>query len=147
MSAYFIPDRGLRRSLRAAARRGVQVDVVVPSVSDVGVVLAASRHLYARLLRGGVRIHDWPDRMMHAKTGVIDGVWSTIGSYNLDRRSLFHNLEVSVVIADASFGARMQQIFDDELARSREVTLSECLARPWPERVWQWFCHLWRYWL
>jgi cardiolipin synthase len=147
MSAYFIPDRGLRRSLRAAARRGVQVDVVVPSVSDVGVVLAASRHLYARLLRGGVRIHEWPDRMMHAKTGVIDGVWSTIGSYNLDRRSLFHNLEVSVVIADASFGARMQQIFDDELARSREVTLSECLARPWPERVWQWFCHLWRYWL
>ncbi len=147
MSAYFIPDRGLRRALRAAAQRGVRVHVIVPAVTDVRIVLYASRHLYPRLLRGGVRIHEWPSRMMHAKTGVIDGVWSTIGSYNLDRRSLFHNLEASVVVADASFGARMQSIFDDELARSRDVTLAECRARPWLVRVRQWFCHLWRYWL
>jgi cardiolipin synthase A/B len=147
MSAYFIPDLGLRRALRAAARRGVEVHVIVPAVSDVDVVLYASRHLYPRLLRGGVHIHEWPARMMHAKAGVIDGVWSTIGSHNIDHRSLFHNLEASVVVADARFGVRMQKLFDGELAKSREVTLGECLARPWPVRTRQWFCHLWSYWL
>jgi cardiolipin synthase len=111
------------------------------------VVMFASRHLYPRLLRGGVHIYEWPARMMHAKTGVIDGVWSTIGSYNLDRRSLFHNLEVGVVVADTELGRRMREIFDRELARSREVTLQECLARPWLERARQWFCYLWRHWL
>jgi cardiolipin synthase len=147
MNAYFIPDYRLRKALRDAARRGVQVQVIVPAVTDVRVVLFASRHLFPRLLRAGVRIYEWPERMMHAKTGVIDGVWSTIGSYNLDRRSLFHNLEVGVVVADAPLGARMRQIFDRELARSREVTLAECLARPWFERLKHWFCYLWRYWL
>jgi cardiolipin synthase len=147
MSAYFIPDLGLRRALRAAARRGVQVHVIVPAVSDVDVVLYASRHLYPRLLRGGVHIHEWPARMMHAKTGVIDAVWSTIGSYNIDHRSLFHNLEASVVVVDAPFGARMQELFEGELEKSREVTLAECLARPWPVRARQWFCHLWSHWL
>ena len=147
MNAYFIPDLGLRRALRAAARRGVRVQVIVPAVTDVGVVMFASRHLYPRLLRGGVQIYEWPARMMHAKTGVIDGVWSTIGSYNLDRRSLFHNLEAGVVVADAALGARMREIFDHELAKSREVTLAECLARPVLARARQWFCYLWRYWL
>ncbi len=147
MNAYFIPDRGLRRALRAAARRGVLVQVIVPAVTDVAVVMHASRHLYVRLLRGGVRIYEWPAHMMHAKAGVIDGVWSTIGSYNIDRRSLFHNLEASIVIADAPFGARMQQIFDDELMKSRKVTLAECLARPMLVRAKQWFCYQWRYWL
>jgi cardiolipin synthase len=147
MSAYFIPDAGMRRALRRAARRGVRVHVIVPEVSDVNVVQQASRHLYPRLLRGKVHIHEWPERMMHAKIGVIDGVWSTIGSYNIDQRSLFHNLEASIVVADAEFGARMQRIFDDELMKSREVSMSECLQRPWFVRARQWFWYLWRYWL
>lgn len=147
MSAYFIPDSGLRRALRAAAARGVAVHVIVPAVSDVFVVRLASQHLYPRLLRGNVHIHEWPERMMHAKIGVIDGVWSTIGSYNIDQRSLFHNLEASIVVADAKFGTRMQRIFDDELMKSREVKLAECLGMPWHERVRQWFWYLWRYWL
>ena len=147
MNAYFIPDFGLRKALRDAARRGVRVQVIVPEVTDVRVVMFASRHLYPRLLRGGVHIYEWPARMMHAKTGVIDGVWSTIGSYNLDRRSLFHNLEAGVVVADELLGERMIELFDRELKRSREVTLEECLARPWFERMHQRFCYLWRHWL
>ena len=147
MNAYFIPDIRLRRALRAAARRGVLVQVIVPEVNDVSIVMHASRHLYPRLLRGGVRIFEWPERMMHAKTAVIDGKWSTIGSYNIDRRSMFHNLEASVVVADEPFGVRMQKLFDDELMKSREVTLAECLERPKLERAKQWFCYLWRYWL
>ena len=147
MSAYFLPDMHFRRALRAAVARGVDVQVIVPAVSDVRVVLLASRHILPRLLRGGVRIYEWPERMMHAKVGVIDGAWSTIGSYNIDRRSFLHNLEASVIVADLDFGARMQEIFDVEVEKSREVTLEECLSRPWFERLQQWFCFLWRYWL
>ncbi len=147
MSAYFIPDFGMRMALRRAAKRGVQVHVIVPEVSDVRVVQLASRHLFVRLLRGGVHIHEWPKPMMHAKIGVIDGVWSTIGSYNIDQRSLLHNLEASIVVFDADFGARLQKLFDDELMKSREVGLAECKARPWFERARQWFWYQWRYWL
>ncbi len=147
MNAYFIPDRGMRRALRRAVSRGVRVQLILPSVSDVEVVLLASRHLYPQLLRNGVRIFEWPERMMHAKTAVVDGMWSTIGSYNIDRRSLFHNLEASVVVADAPFGARMEGFFEKELSKSREVTLEECLKRPALVRLKQWFCYLWRYWL
>ncbi len=147
MSAYFIPDFGMRMALRRAAKRGVRVHVIVPEFSDVRVVQLASRHLFARLLRGGVHIHEWPKRMMHAKIGVIDGVWSTIGSYNIDQRSLFHNLEASIVVFDAEFGTRMQQLFDDELMKSREVRLAECKQRPWFDRARQWFWYQWRYWL
>jgi cardiolipin synthase len=147
MNAYFIPDRGMRRAMRMAVQRGVNVRVILPEVSDVQVVLYASRHLYPRLLRAGIRLFEWPERMMHAKSGVIDGVWSTIGSFNIDRRSLFHNLEASIVVADQPFGTRMREIFEQELAKSREVTLPECLARPWFVRLKYWFCYLWRYWL
>ncbi len=147
MSAYFIPDFGMRMALRRAAKRGVRVHVIVPEFSDVQVVQLASRHLFVRLLRSGVHIHEWPQRMMHAKIGVIDGVWSTIGSYNIDQRSLFHNLEASIVVFDAEFGARMQQLFDDELMKSREVRLAECRQRPWLDRARQWFWYQWRYWL
>lgn len=147
MNAYFIPDFLLRHALGSAVRRGVRVHVIVPEVNDVPVVQYASRHLYPRLLRAGVRIHEWPARMMHAKTGVIDGAWSTIGSYNIDRRSMFHNLEASVVVADLEFGKRMQLIFDAELTKSREVVLSECLDRPLLVKLRQWFFYLWRYWL
>ncbi|HTF88054.1 MAG TPA: phospholipase D-like domain-containing protein [Planctomycetota bacterium] len=147
MNAYFIPDRGMRRALRRAVSRGVLVELIVPGVSDVEVVLLASRYLYPRLLRGGIHIYEWPERMMHAKTAVVDGLWSTIGSYNIDRRSLFHNLEASVVIADAPFGERMQGLFDQELSKSREVTRRECAERPLFVKLKQWFCYLWRYWL
>jgi len=147
MNAYFIPDFALRMALRAAVDRGVRVEVIVPEVSDVHVVQMASRHLYPGLLRGGVHLYEWPARMMHAKMGVIDGAWSTIGSYNIDRRSLFHNLEASVVVADTRFGGALQKVFDEERGRSREVGLAECLERPAFVRARQWFCHLWRYWL
>ena len=147
MSAYFIPDFGMRQALRRAARRGVEVHVIVPEVCDVRVVQLASRHLFVRLLRAGVHIHEWPARMMHAKIGVIDGLWSTIGSYNIDQRSLLHNLEASIVVFDAGFGARLHKLFYDELMKCREVSLRECKQRPWFVRARQWFWYQWRYWL
>ena len=95
MNAYFIPDAALRRAFAKAVRRGASVRVIVPSRSDIEPVYYASRNLYARLMRSGVRLYEWQGDMMHAKCAAIDGVWSTIGSYNLDRRSFIHNLDVS----------------------------------------------------
>ncbi len=147
MNAYFIPDRGLRRAFARAVRRGVSVRVIVPSTSDVQAVRYASRHLYARLMRTGVRIFEWPGAMMHAKTGVIDEVWSTIGSYNLDRRSFLHNLEVALVVIDSPVGAELQLEFEKQLARCREVIPAEWERRSWWQKTKEWLFYGFRYWL
>lgn len=147
VNAYFIPDHGLRRAFMRAARRGVEVRVIVPSVSDVRAVYWASRHVYAPLMRQGVRIFEWPERMMHAKCGVIDGVWSTVGSYNLDKRSLVHNLEVGVILVDRRFGEQIESEFEGWIARCREVLPQEWEQRPWWQRWMEWSCFLLRYWL
>lgn len=146
-NAYFIPDRGLRSAFARAARRGVDVCVIVPSTSDVSAVYHASRHLYTRLLKRGVRIFEWPNRMMHAKAGVIDGVWSTIGSYNLDRRSFLHNLEVALVSVDRDLGARLEKQFQRDLALCREIRLDEWMRRSWWSKLLSWLFFQVRYWL
>ena len=147
MNAYFIPDRGLRRAFARAARRGVSVRVVVPSVSDVRAVYYASCYLYSRLMRAGVRLFEWPDRMMHAKSGVIDEVWSTIGSYNLDRRSMIHNLELSLIMIDRELGAGMETQFDEDLRGCREVDPVAWERRPLVQKVLEWLFFQLRYWL
>lgn len=131
--AYFIPDRGIQRALFAAVKRGVDVQVLLGGVSDVPAVQHATRHLYGRLLAHGVRIHEWPDRVLHAKTVCVDGLWSVIGSYNLDHRSFRHNLEVVVAVKGEPLGRAMDELFAHDVARSREVTLDR-----WRQRtVWQ----------
>lgn len=147
MNAYFIPDRRLRREFARAVERGVSVRVILPVAFDVRAVYYASRHLYERLLRRGVRIFEWPDRMMHAKAGVIDGVWSTIGSYNLDRRSLVHNLEIGIVTLDRRIGVGMQEQFEKDVAICREITLEEWMKRSRWERALEWLLYQFRYWL
>jgi cardiolipin synthase len=147
MNAYFIPDHVLRRLFGRAVRRGVDVRVIVPATSDVAAVYYATRHLYSSLMRRGVRIYEWPERMMHAKTGAIDGVWSTIGSYNLDRRSLLHNFEVGLLILDRSMGRTLERQFDDDLKRCREVILAEWERRSALHKILEWFFYQFRYWL
>jgi cardiolipin synthase len=139
MNAYFIPELILRRAFKKAVGRGVSVRVVVPSKSDVQAVHHASRYLYRRLLAAGVRIFEWPDTMMHAKVGIIDGVWSTIGSYNLDRRSILHNLEVGLVCIDVPLAAKLQAEFESDLARCREVTIADLDALTCWARFKDWF--------
>jgi len=147
MNAYFIPIRSLRRALRQACERGVEVRVVVPGASDVAVVQFASRYLYGRLLRDGVRIFEYPDRMMHAKVAVIDGVWSTIGSYNLDVRSLFHNLEAGLLVLDEDFAGALMREFESTVAASEEVRLEDWRSRPWWNHLLEWVSYRFRYWL
>jgi cardiolipin synthase len=147
LNAYFIPDRALRRAFAAAIRRGAEVRVIVPSRSDLTLVYFASRNLYARLMRMGVRIFEWQGEMMHAKAAAIDGVWATIGSYNLDRRSFIHNLEVGLLIVDRELARELEAQFEADLRRCREVEARVWAKRPawqkWAERA----CYALRYWL
>ncbi len=142
MNSYFVPERGLRRAFRGAAERGVSVRVIVPQTSDVPAVAHASRHLHKRLIQRGIRVFEWPpERMMHAKLGVIDEVWSTIGSYNLDHRSLHLNLEVGLVALDEALGRELRAQFEKDLARCTEVTVARLDARsPWQKFLdWFWY--------
>jgi cardiolipin synthase len=138
-SAYFVPTRRLIRRLVAAARRGVDVRLVLPGVSDVWAPLAAGRATYGRLLSGGVRIFERHDAMLHAKTVVIDGVWATIGSSNMDWRSILHNAEANVVVLDRDFGAKMEELFECDMRASQEVSLQRWSGRSWTLRASEWF--------
>ncbi|MEZ4282322.1 MAG: phospholipase D-like domain-containing protein [Myxococcota bacterium] len=127
--AYFIPDERLEKELMDAARRGVEVRLVLPSFSDAAAAFYAGRSHYDRLLAAGVRIHEHESAFVHAKTAVIDGIWSTVGSTNWDLRSFVHNDEVSIVVIDEGFAARMERLFRKDLALSSEVTHAKWRAR------------------
>ena len=133
-NSYFIPDWRIRRSLAQAVRRGVAVRVLVPGRSDIRSAWYAMRATYRSLLTRGVRIFEWQGPMMHAKAVVVDGKWCAVGSYNLDHRSLQHNLEVNLQTTDAPFAAELKQSFDLGLAGAREITLDAWKRRSWAER-------------
>jgi len=134
-NGYFIPDRGIRRALRTAVKRGVQVGVVVAMYSDVHVAALASRALYGDLLSSGVRLFEYPVAMLHSKVAVIDDTWSVVSSYNLDHRSLVHNLEAGVFLLDRPFAKALRQQILADIRRSREVTLQFHKSRPWNEAL------------
>lgn len=143
-NAYFVPDRVLRRALIRAARRGVQVELLIGAATDVFAVLHVSRGLYERFFLHGIRIYEWHDRILHAKTAVIDGVWSTIGSSNFDNLSFFTNLEVNAVILDERVGQAMDEQFDRDIARSRAINMDLWRRRPLIQRIAEWFFGLFR---
>jgi len=144
---YFIPDLGVRRALRNASRRGVDVRVIVPARGDVMPIQFASRRLYGSLMRSGVRIFEWREHVMHAKCGVIDGQWSTVGSFNLDHRSLLHNLELNAMVFGEDFGQRLVSLFDQDLDGCAEVSPHAWPYRPLFDRVFEKFFYMFRYWL
>jgi cardiolipin synthase len=145
--AYFVPDPQTVAALKDAVKRGVDVRIVLPSVSDSGLVFHAGRAFYDDLLASGVKIHELKLAVLHAKTAVIDGVWSTVGSTNLDTRSFLHNSEVSVIVMGAGFGAEMERAFQDDLKNSTEIMLAAWRARPWSMRFKEWSARIWDYWL
>ena len=144
---YFGPDPALVGALTNAVARGVDVEIILPSRCDSSVVLANSRYYYDRLLEGGIRVFESTDTMMHAKTAVIDGVWSTVGSSNLDYRSFLHNDEVNAVVVGAAFGAQMEQRFGLDRAASREITPAEWRKRSVLSRTGEYVAHAFAYWL
>lgn len=134
-NSYFIPDWRIRRSLGQAASRGVSVRVLVPGISDVPSAWYAMRSTYGSLLARGVRIFEWQGPMMHAKAVVVDGKWCAVGSYNLDHRSLQHNLEANLQTTDAAFAADLLKTFELGVAGAHEITLADWTARSWVERA------------
>lgn len=144
MNAYFVPARRFVRALRGAARRGVDVRVLVPAHTDIRPVWHATRALYSPLMRAGVRLYEWQGPMLHAKTAVIDGLWCTIGSYNLDHLSLFHNLELTVIAVDPKLAARMEAIFEEDLRRAFEVDPVVWRRRGFGRRALEQFFYFWR---
>ncbi|TNC23670.1 phospholipase D-like domain-containing protein [Mumia zhuanghuii] len=132
--AYFIPDGDILAALLRAARRGVDVRVLVPEVSNHVLADWLSRGLYSQLLRGGVKILLFQGAMVHAKTATIDGRWSTIGTANIDRLSLTGNYEINAEIVDEGIAALMDEIFANDSTAARELTLEEWTSRRWRAR-------------
>lgn len=137
--AYFAPNGRLIRALAAAARRGVDVRLLLPGSSDVPLVRYAGRRRYARLLRAGVRIWEYQQAMLHAKTAAIDGVWATVGSSNLDYRSLFHNDEANAFIVDATFAHELERVFEHDLRHAIEIQRAQWKRRGWFDRLMELF--------
>jgi cardiolipin synthase len=144
---YFIPDPQLLDALVDASRRGVDVQLILPSFSDFWVVFQAGRGHYQPLLDAGVRIRELQTAMLHSKTAVIDGVWSTIGSANVDPRSFVHNDEVIAVVLGRDFARQMEDMFRRDTAQSRVVSPEAWSRRPLSDRAREWLAHWWQYWL
>lgn len=145
--AYFSPDPQTIEALSAAAKRGVDVTLVLPGFSDLWLILEAGRSHYTVLLKSGVQIYERHDALVHAKTAVIDGVWSTVGSMNMDIRSFLHNSEINVVVLGKGFGGQMEDMFQQDISKSQRVTMESWRERPMSMRMRQWFSRIWSYWL
>ena len=146
-SAYFLPDRSVRAALIRARKRGVAVTVIVPGRSDMRAVKWAALYVFRRLTPHGVRILRWRGPMMHAKSAVVDASWSTIGSYNLDARSLRYNLEVAVEIVSATTGANLADAFTKDAENCDEFSFAEWSNLPWYEKAMAWLMYRFRRWM
>jgi cardiolipin synthase A/B len=146
-NAYFAPDPQLLAALKAAAARGVDVTLILPSNTDSWLVFHAGRGYYEQLLRAGVKIHERRDVILHSKTALIDGVWATVGSTNLDWRSFLHNHELNAVVLGVEFGHQVQAMFDKDLAASDAITLERWQSRPFSLRLKERLARAWEYWL
>jgi cardiolipin synthase len=141
--AYFIPTGRFLRFLVQAARRGVEVKIILPGRTDLRVVAYVSRTYYKTLCLAGVKLFYYQPRILHAKTMIFDGIWSIVGSANFDARSLNYNYECGVGILDAQAGKEMEAMFQQDLSDSRPVTLKELSTWPFHERalgtIFSWF--------
>jgi len=146
-AAYFIPDVQIMKALLEAAKRGVEVRIILPKVSDSWLTTQARRSFYTQMLKGGIKVHELKGSVLHAKTAVIDGSWSTVGSTNMDTRSFLHNKEVNVVVMGDAFGREMEDAFSEDLKDSNEITLAQWKHRPVGRRFTEWFARLLSYWL
>ena len=130
-SAYFIPDRWLLDALKKAAARGVDVQVLVPWVSNHIVADWASHAYFTECLRNGIRIFGFQHAMIHAKTCTIDGQATTIGTANIDRLSSVGNYEINTVLFYPELTEQMERIFESDKTNAFELTLEQWSARPW----------------
>jgi cardiolipin synthase len=143
--AYFAPSDALIDKLCRAARRGVHVRLMLPGQSDVRLLLIAARSFYETLMCAGVDIYERQGAILHAKTLVIDGETSVLGSANLDYRSVEYNCELSALVHSRPFGRQMQTLFENDVRYARKISLKEWRRRPLRDRLTQWAVSRTRY--
>jgi cardiolipin synthase len=136
---YFIPDDVMTEALVKAVARGVRVIVLVPGQIDSQITYTTSRGHYGPLLLGGVQIYEYKASLMHAKTIIIDGVWSTIGSTNFDNRSFALNQEINLTVYDSAIAHQMEMIFQEDLKYSQRITYEQWQSRGIFERLFELF--------
>jgi cardiolipin synthase len=134
-TGFFAPTPQMDEALQDAARRGVDVAIVVPAHSDSEAAREAGRSHYADLFEAGVKIYERQGVVLHAKTAVVDGLWSTVGSSNLDWRSTILNNEIDAVILGRDFGSKMEAMFRRDLAASKQITPEMWAQRGLGERI------------
>ncbi len=124
-NAYFLSDPQLLAALKDAAARGVDVRLLLSGKSDSDLAHQASCPFYDELLRNGIKVYERQNVLLHARTATIDGVWSTVGSINLDWRSRLNNQEIDAVMLGQDSGSRMQTLFEQDLQASKQITLKD----------------------
>jgi cardiolipin synthase len=146
-SGYFVPPHQEREDLGKAARRVVDVRLIVPSHTDVQGAVYAGRAAYGDLLESGARIYEVENAVLHSKIATVDGVWTTIGSSNLDRRSVVFNNEVDAVVLGTETASQVEAMLERDMAASRPVALPRWQHRSFDERVHEFGARLWQYWM
>jgi cardiolipin synthase len=143
-AAYFVPTKQEMHDLVDAAGRGVDVKLLLPGMTDSDFALHAGHSRYHKLLKSGVEIYEAQDAILHSKTGVIDGVWSVIGSSNFDHRSVIYNAEVDVVVLGKETAGEMEKIFREDIAQARKIDLATWSQRPFTQRFKEFFARIWQ---
>ncbi len=146
-TGYFVPPHQEREDLAKAARRGVDLRLVLPRHSDVEAAVVAGRAAYGDLLEAGVQIFEMPNAVLHSKLAVVDGVWTAIGSSNLDRRSVVFNNEVDAIVLGADSAGQVEALLQQDQAASVPITLAAWRARSIGERLDEFKARLWEYWM
>lgn len=142
-AAYFVPTHQQMRALDDAARRGVDVELLLPSHSDSPPALAAQQSHYSALLRAGVKIYERDDGILHSKIMITDGAWSIVGSSNFDHRSVLFNDEVDAVVIGTDTAAQLEHFFEQDLQHAQRIQLSNWQQRPFSRKMRE---HFWRLW-
>ena len=138
-NSYFVPDRDAVQLFADAARRGVDIRILVPGkINDVPMTKAAGKSGFGGLLKAGIKIYEYQPTMLHTKTMVVDGLFATIGSTNFDNRSFRLNEELNLTVYDADFARRLEQSFWQDLKQSRPYTLRDFLERPIKDQILEW---------
>ncbi len=140
-NSYFVPNRSVRGALFRAAARGVRVRVLVPDRGDVPIVQFAVESLFDTLIKNGVEVYALPDRVLHAKTAIIDDQFATIGSYNLDERSWAKNMELNLAVEDVPFATHVREWFDQDCAIAHRIGLDDWRLRSSTRRAVEWVAY------
>ena len=145
--SYFAPDNQMMKALIDAARRGVDVRIILPEHTDHAIVRQAARRHYQELLDAGVRIYERSGALLHSKTAVVDAIWSTVGSTNLELWSFVTSDEANAVVIGREFAADMEDSFRKDLAQSREIVADRWRERSFVEKAKEFISDLFHYWL